>query len=80
MRTLGTPKPAPKAKKAKNPPIDKAEWLAYRLQRGWGFACDSGSGKPGHILHLCRKSFEIAKYGVVKCPNCKSKLEYIRKG
>jgi len=28
------------------------------------------------LCPVCRKGFEIAKYGIVKCPKCKSKLEY----
>ena len=28
------------------------------------------------LCPICHDGFEIKKYGIVKCPNCGSKLEY----
>lgn len=50
---LGKPKPTKRPKKAKNPPIDKWAYLQFRSDKGWGFACDSLSGKSGSIVHHC---------------------------
>jgi len=52
MTQLGKPKPAPKVKKAKNPPIDKEFILQKRQERGTKFLlCDCGCFKQGHDLH-----------------------------
>ena len=53
MTTLGAPKPGKQAKRAKNPPIDKAAWLQWRIDRGRDNLCECGCGRPGHILHHC---------------------------
>lgn len=56
MTVIGAPKPGPKAKKAKNPPIDKEAFIQRRygiLPHGWVVKCDCGCGDAGHDLHHC---------------------------
>lgn len=58
------PKPAPKVKKAKNPPIDKAAILLKRYgETARTPECDCGCGQDGHDLHHCfigrRKGYPI---------------------
>ncbi len=48
MTTLGAPKPVKQAKRAKNPPIDKAAILLHRRK-----ICDCGCKKYGNDLHHC---------------------------
>jgi len=51
MTVIGKPKPGPKAKKAKNPPIDKVSIINERYPRDLTIRCECGCGAVGHDLH-----------------------------
>lgn len=53
------PKPAPRVRKSKNPPIDKEAYLQFRQSKGWSLFCDSGivlaQGTDMHHAFIGRK-------------------------